>query len=64
MAMAELWFGAGRGLRNFVCLGVRTGIGAGIVADGRLLRGEHGTAGEIGKWSPPGNSADGGRGRE
>jgi glucokinase len=50
MAMAELWFGQGRGLRNFVCLGVRTGIGAGIVADGRLLRGEHGSAGEIGKW--------------
>lgn len=53
MAMAELWFGQGQGLRNFVCLGVRTGIGAGIVADGRLLRGEHGSAGEIGKWHVP-----------
>lgn len=50
MAMAEMWFGQGKGLRNFVCLGVRTGIGAGIVVDGRLLRGEHGCAGEIGKW--------------
>ncbi|MDR3404285.1 MAG: ROK family transcriptional regulator [Chthoniobacter sp.] len=50
MAMAELWFGQGFGLRNFVCLGVRTGIGAGIVADGRLLRGERGSAGQIGKW--------------
>ncbi|EDY19966.1 ROK family protein [Chthoniobacter flavus Ellin428] len=56
MAMAELWFGQGLGLRNFVCLGVRTGIGAGIVADGRLLRGEHGCAGEIGKWHVPGTS--------
>jgi glucokinase len=53
-AMAELWFGQGLGLRNFVCLGVRTGIGAGLVADGRLLRGEHGSAGEIGKWHVPG----------
>ena len=60
MAMAELWFGQGRSLRNFVCLGVRTGIGAGIVADGRLLRGEHGSAGEIGKWFAPADSANGG----
>jgi glucokinase len=58
MAMAEQWFGQGRGLRNFVCLGVRTGIGAGIVADGRLLRGEHGSAGEIGKWIAPADFAD------
>ena len=57
MAMAELWFGQGMGLRNFVCLGVRTGIGAGIVADGHLLRGEHGSAGQIGKWLAPGGSA-------
>jgi len=55
----ELWFGQGRGLRNFVCLGVRTGIGAGIVADGRLLCGEHGSAGEIGKWTAPGSFVDG-----
>ena len=61
MAMAELWFGQGRGLRNFVCLGVRTGIGAGIVADGHLLRGEHGSAGQIGKWLASGISATGGK---
>jgi len=54
MAMAELWFGQGLGLRNFVCLGVRTGIGAGIIADGRLLRGEYGNAGQVGKWLAPG----------
>jgi glucokinase len=60
MAMAELWFGQGRGLRNFVCLGVRTGIGAGIVVDGRLLRGEHGSAGEIGKWIAPADYMGGG----
>lgn len=59
MAMAELWFGQGRGLKNFVCLGVRTGIGVGVVADGSLLRGEHGGAGQIGKWPAPGSGTNG-----
>ncbi len=59
MAMAELWFGQGLGLKNFVCLGVRTGIGVGVVADGRLIRGEHGGAGQIGKWPAPGSGANG-----
>ena len=58
MAMAELWFGQGRGLRNLVCLGVRTGIGAGVVADGRLLCGEHGGAGQIGKWPVRGGTLE------
>ena len=31
MALAELWFGQGRGLRNFICLGARSGLGAGII---------------------------------
>ena len=39
IALAELWNGGGRGLRSFVCLGVRSGIGLGIVVDGQLLRG-------------------------
>lgn len=50
MAMAELWLGKGMGLRNFVCLGVRTGIGVGIVINGELYCGSHGGAGEIGNW--------------
>lgn len=50
MALAELWFGAGRGLRNFVCVGVRTGIAAGVVAQGQLFLGAQNHAGEIGKW--------------
>ncbi len=53
MALAELWFGQGRGLDNFICLGIRTGIAAGIVADGRLLHGENNVAGEIGGWLCP-----------
>ncbi|MDQ3622938.1 MAG: ROK family transcriptional regulator [Verrucomicrobiota bacterium] len=59
MAMAELWFGQGLGLRNFVCLGVRTGIGVGVVANGHLLCGQHGGAGQIGKWPAPGAGANG-----
>lgn len=59
MAMAELWFGQGRGLRNFLCLGVRTGVGVGIVANGQLLCGEHGGAGQIGKWAVPASGANG-----
>jgi predicted NBD/HSP70 family sugar kinase len=50
MAMAELWLGQGRGLRNFLCLGVRTGIGLSVVINGELYRGGHGCAGEIGLW--------------
>ena len=50
MAMAELWLGQGRGLRNFCCFGVRTGIGVGVVVNGELVAGTHGGAGEIGSW--------------
>lgn len=56
MALGELWCGRGQGLRNLVCLGIRSGIGAGIVIDGKLLGGAHNLAGEIGRWSYP-NSA-------
>jgi N-acetylglucosamine repressor len=53
IALAELWSGQGRGLRNFVCLGVRSGIGSGIIVDGQLLRGANNLAGEIGRWVCP-----------
>jgi len=53
MALAELWFGAGRGLRNFVCVGIRSGIAAGVVVGGHLLRGARQLAGEIGHWVCP-----------
>ncbi len=57
MALAELWFGGGRGLRDFVCVGVRSGIGAGVIVGGHLLRGSRNRAGEIGHWQCP--TADG-----
>jgi len=48
VALAELKFGAGRGVKNLVCFALGTGVGGGIVADGRLYRGSHGMAGELG----------------
>lgn len=48
LAYAELLRGAGRGSRNFLCLAVRSGVGLGIVIDGRLYRGEDAIAGEVG----------------
>lgn len=47
-ALAELTWGAGRECSNFAYIKAATGIGAGIIVDGRLLRGATGTAGEIG----------------
>ena len=47
-ALAELTWGAGRDCSNFAYIKAATGIGAGLVVDGKLLRGASGTAGEIG----------------
>jgi glucokinase len=47
-AYGEFRFGAGRGYRHVLFVTVGTGIGGGIVADGRLFRGAHGFAAEIG----------------
>jgi glucokinase len=47
-AFGEFQRGAGRGVRNFICLTLGTGVGGGIVIDGKLYRGSNGFAGEIG----------------
>lgn len=47
-AMGELYFGAGVGVRNFAFFIVATGIGGGIIIDGRPYRGEGDNAGEFG----------------
>jgi glucokinase len=47
-AWAEYRFGAGRGARALVCVTLGTGIGGGLVIDGRLYRGAFGTASEFG----------------
>src|ERR1700735_4194845 len=55
-AIAESQIGAGRGIRDFVFLAVGTGIGAGIVLNGRLFHGMNWSAGEIGYMLVPGTS--------
>lgn len=47
-ALAELWFGGGAALGDFLYVSGEIGIGAGIVVSGRLFRGAHGSAGELG----------------
>ncbi|MCE5343800.1 MAG: ROK family protein, partial [Eubacteriales bacterium] len=49
-ALAEWRWGAGRGSRMMAFLTFGTGLGAGIVAEGRILRGASGDAGELGHW--------------
>jgi len=47
-ALAEWRYGAGRGVRSLVFLTCGTGMGAGLILDGRLYRGTTGMAGEVG----------------
>ncbi|TDS16809.1 glucokinase [Maribacter caenipelagi] len=47
-ALGEMLFGDAKGMKNFVALTLGTGLGSGIIVDGKLLIGEHGTAGELG----------------
>ena len=56
-AMGEKWTGAGRDVDSLVLLTLGTGIGGGIIVDGRILHGEVGMAGEIGHTTiyPDGN---------
>jgi glucokinase len=46
--LGEFHHGAGRGTRNMVYITWSTGIGGGLIIDGKLHRGGHGTAGEVG----------------
>ena len=47
-ALAEYLYGSGRGTKNLVFMTFGTGLGAGIIADGRLYSGANDNAGEIG----------------
>jgi glucokinase len=55
-AIAEYQLGAAQGVRDFVFIAVGTGIGAGIVLNGRLFHGMDWSAGEIGYMLVPGTS--------
>jgi predicted NBD/HSP70 family sugar kinase len=48
LTAAEHWFGEGVGTDSFALVTVGTGIGCGLVVNGRLVSGSHGVAGEIG----------------
>lgn len=47
-ALGEMWKGGGQGYRSMVAVTLGTGVGGGIVVDGRLLAGSTGAGGEIG----------------
>jgi len=47
-ALSEVWFGYSDGVRDLVVVNVSEGLGTGIFANGRILRGEGGYAGEFG----------------
>lgn len=47
-AVGEMVYGAAKGMKNFVVITLGTGLGSGIVVDGKLVYGEDGFAGEIG----------------
>lgn len=47
-ALGEMWKGGGLGQKNIVMVTLGTGIGGGVVIDGKIVPGAHGSAGEIG----------------
>lgn len=47
-ALGEMWKGGGNGYKNMVMVTLGTGVGGGIILDGRILVGVNGIAGEIG----------------
>lgn len=47
-AMGEMIYGAARGMKDFIMLTLGTGVGSGIVANGQLIYGSDGFAGELG----------------
>ena len=63
-ALAEWQFGAGRGCKNMVFLTFGTGMGAGLILDGRLYAGTNDMAGEVGhvRLAPDGPEGYGKRG--
>ncbi|MEI5990854.1 hypothetical protein A5881_002359 [Enterococcus termitis] len=48
VAIAEKWIGNAIDLDNYLCLVLGTGVGGGIVINGKVYRGSHGMAGEFG----------------
>lgn len=47
-ALGEMWRGGGKGSKNIVMITLGTGVGGGVVLDGKILTGTRGAAGELG----------------
>ncbi len=47
-ALGEMWQGGAKGYRNVIVVTLGTGVGGGIIVDGRIVEGSHGAGGEIG----------------
>ncbi|MDD7740528.1 MAG: ROK family glucokinase [Fusicatenibacter sp.] len=47
-ALGEMWAGGGKGTRNLIMVTLGTGVGGGIIVDGKIVAGAHGAGGEIG----------------
>lgn len=47
-ALGEMWQGGGKGCRSIVMVTLGTGVGGGIIVDGKIVSGAHGAGGEIG----------------
>lgn len=52
-ALGELWQGTGKGSRNLVLFTVGTGVGGGVICDGRIVAGAAGAGGEVGHMTVP-----------
>ena len=50
-ALGEAWSGAGAGIPNLVCYTLGTGVGGGIIINGKIYQGSSGMAGELGHMS-------------
>ncbi|MBM4762287.1 ROK family glucokinase [Bacillus sp. B15-48] len=50
-ALGEMWQGAGKGGKDLVCVTLGTGVGGGVIANGDIVQGMNGAAGEIGHIS-------------
>lgn len=64
-AMGEMTYGVARGMKNFIMITLGTGVGSGIVVDGKIVYGSDGFAGELGHFvvdhSPAGRKCGCGR---
>ena len=60
-ALGEMWLGAAKGAKNAIMYTLGTGVGGGIIVDGKVINGTHGAGGEIGHLTavPEGGSVCG-----